>query len=58
MITRPSGLLGRYEFSMTRFIKMLPKRVKNISKKIAMFIKGIFKRKSSNNSKNGGNEYE
>lgn len=34
MITKPNGLLGRYEFSMTRFIKLLPQRIKKIFSKV------------------------
>lgn len=51
MITRPGGLLGRYEFSMTRFIKLLPSRIKTFINKV----KSLFKRK---NTKDEGKEYE
>lgn len=41
MLTKPGGLLGRYEFSMTRFIKLLPARIKNFPANFVKFIKGI-----------------
>lgn len=41
MLRKPGGLLGRYEFSMTRFIKLLPSRIKNFPKNFIHFIKSI-----------------
>ncbi len=41
MLTKPGGLLGRYEFSMTRFLRLLPQRIKNFPANFIKFIKGI-----------------
>ena len=41
MLRKPGGLLGRYEFSMTRFIKLLPQRIKSFPKNFVKAIKNI-----------------
>ena len=52
MLTKPSGLLGRYEFSMTRFLKKLPGRVKSFPsniKKLFLKIGNLFRKKGDLN---------
>ncbi len=51
MITKPNGLLGRYEFSMTRFIRLLPNRIKTFGKNIKKIFFKVFKK----NKKEGAN---
>ena len=41
MIKKPGGLLGRYEFSMTKFLKLLPSRIKALPKNTVKFLKSI-----------------
>lgn len=52
MLTKPTGLLGRYEFSMTRFLKKLPGRIKSFPsncKKLFIKITKLFKKKGDLN---------
>lgn len=44
MLTKPNGLLGRYEFSMPRFIRLLPNRIKALGKNIKKIFLKVFRK--------------